>query len=132
MSVTDHLIRRRPDSGPKGPLVERHDGNTTAYRGEVVAYYTPADPLYLAVAQVRHRANLDQGLRQLEAALATGARSAANSTSTWARRIAMPANRTRPSRHTGKRVPDFRDGVIFTHWVRHCPPPANGIRLWTR
>ncbi len=73
LTMTDHYIRRRPEPSAALPLVERHDGNTPAYRGEVVAYYTPADPLYLAVAQVRHKANRDAGLRQLEAAIATGA-----------------------------------------------------------
>lgn len=73
LTMTDHYIRRRPEPIPEGPLVERQDGNTPAYRGEVVAYYTPADPLYLAVAQVRHKANLDKGLRQLEAEIASTA-----------------------------------------------------------
>jgi hypothetical protein len=37
--VTDHFIRKRPEADPPGPLVERHDGNTPPYRGEVVLYY---------------------------------------------------------------------------------------------
>jgi predicted CXXCH cytochrome family protein len=75
ITATDHYIRRRPEGDPPG-LVERNDGNTTPYRGEVVAYYpaplaaTAENELYLAVAQVRFQANLKDGLRRLEAALA--------------------------------------------------------------
>jgi tetratricopeptide (TPR) repeat protein len=73
--VTDHLIQKRPATGQSGPLVERHDGNTPPYRGRVELYYpsrlekTPENELSLAVAQVKHEANLDEGLRQLEAAI---------------------------------------------------------------
>jgi predicted CXXCH cytochrome family protein len=75
-SVTDHLIQRRPAPDPIGPLVEKHDGNTPPYRGKVELYYptrlekTPENELYFALAQVKHDANLDQGLRELEAAIA--------------------------------------------------------------
>lgn len=75
ITVTDHDIRRRPEGDPPG-LVERNDGNTAPYRGEVVAYYpaplaaTAENELYLAVAQVRFQANLGDGLRRLEAAIA--------------------------------------------------------------
>jgi len=67
-TITDHYIRRRPEAPPESP-VERHDGNTPPYRGEVVAY-GPGNELYLAVAQVRNHANLADGLRRLEAAIA--------------------------------------------------------------
>ena len=79
IAVTDHYIRRRPEGDRPPPLVERHDGNTLPYRGEVVAYYpepfaaTPENELYLAVAQVRDQANLVDGLRRLEAAIAKSA-----------------------------------------------------------
>jgi len=75
-SVTDHLIQTRPAPDPAGTLVEKHDGNTPPYRGRVELYYpaklekTPENELYLALAQVKHDANLDQGLRNLEAAIA--------------------------------------------------------------
>lgn len=69
IAITDHYIRRRPEGDPPGPLVERHDGNTPPYRGEVVAY-GPRNELYLAVAQVRDQANLGAGPRRLEAAIA--------------------------------------------------------------
>lgn len=52
IAVTDHRIARRP--APQQSFIERHDGNTPLYKGEVVAYYPkPADPLYLAAANGR-------------------------------------------------------------------------------
>ncbi len=74
--VTDHFIQTRPAPDPTGTLVEKHDANTPPYRGRVELYYpaklekTPENELYLALAQVKHDANLDQGLRSLEAAIA--------------------------------------------------------------
>jgi predicted CXXCH cytochrome family protein len=74
--ITDHLIQRRPAADPTGPLVEKHDGNTPPYRGVVSLYYpvrlekTPENELYLALAQARHDANIEQGLPELEAAVA--------------------------------------------------------------
>ncbi len=78
--VTDHFIQKRPAADSSGSLagslVEKHDGNTPLYRGRVDLYYpsrlkkTPENELYLAVAQVKHDANLDEGLRQLEQAIA--------------------------------------------------------------
>jgi tetratricopeptide (TPR) repeat protein len=74
--VTDHFIQRRPATEPATARVEKHDGNTPPYRGSVELYYpeklarTPENELYLALAQVKHDANLDQGLRELEAAIA--------------------------------------------------------------
>lgn len=75
-SITDHFIQARPTVDPAGTLVEKHDGNTPPYRGRVSLYYparlekTAENELYLALAQVKHDANLDQGLRELEAAIA--------------------------------------------------------------
>jgi predicted CXXCH cytochrome family protein len=75
-SITDHFIQARPTADPAGTLVEKHDGNTPPYRGRVSLYYparlekTAENELYLALAQVKHDANLDQGLRELEAAIA--------------------------------------------------------------
>jgi predicted CXXCH cytochrome family protein len=75
-SVTDHFIRARPAADPAGTLVEKHDGATPLYRGRVSLYYpaklekTAENELYLALAQVKHDANLDQGLRELEATIA--------------------------------------------------------------
>ena len=51
VSVTDHLIARRP---PLDPPLHPY----TEYRGPVVPYYPKApDPLYLAIAQVRDNSN---------------------------------------------------------------------------
>ncbi|MGH7249036.1 MAG: tetratricopeptide repeat protein, partial [Pseudomonadota bacterium] len=75
VTVTDHYIRRRPDRGSAGALVERNGANTPAYRGEVVLYYPAAIPersereLYVAVAQVRDESNLTEGIRRLEKAM---------------------------------------------------------------
>jgi tetratricopeptide (TPR) repeat protein len=75
-SITDHFIQTRPAVDPMGTPVEKHDGNTSPYRGRVSLYYptrlekTAENELYLALAQVKHDANLDQGLRELEAAVA--------------------------------------------------------------
>ncbi|HEV2667733.1 MAG TPA: tetratricopeptide repeat protein [Blastocatellia bacterium] len=75
-SVTDHFIQSRPAADPAGTLVEKQDGNTPPYRGKVSLYYpakiekTAENELYLALAQVKHDANLDQGLREFEAAVA--------------------------------------------------------------
>jgi len=74
-SITDHFIQARPAPNPRGTPVEKHDGNTPPYRGKVSLYYpdklekTAENDLYLALAQVKHDANLDQGLRELEAAV---------------------------------------------------------------
>ncbi|HYE73777.1 MAG TPA: tetratricopeptide repeat protein, partial [Blastocatellia bacterium] len=73
--VTDHLIQKRPVVDSSKPLVERHDGNTPLYRGKVELYYpakiekSAENELYLALAQVRHDANLEQGTKQLEEAI---------------------------------------------------------------
>jgi predicted CXXCH cytochrome family protein len=75
-SITDHFIQARRTADPAGAPVEKHDGNTPPYRGRVSLYYpariekTAENDLYLALAQVKHDANLDQGLRELEAAIA--------------------------------------------------------------
>jgi predicted CXXCH cytochrome family protein len=76
VAITDHYIQKSPEPF-SGPLVEHHDGNTPAFRGEVVRYYPPVgsqtvddEALYLAVAQVKHDANLELGLLQLQSAIA--------------------------------------------------------------
>jgi predicted CXXCH cytochrome family protein len=74
--VTDHRIQARPALPSTDKLVEQHDGNTPPYRGRVALYYpaqlaqTPERELYLALAQVKHDANVAQGLRELEDAIA--------------------------------------------------------------
>ncbi len=76
MSVTDHLIQRNKPAGDLlADIAERHEDATTSYRGEVVPYYpdplpiSPENRYYLALAQVRDRANLEKGLPAFEKAL---------------------------------------------------------------
>ena len=70
--MTDHFIQRQKPAGdllaPKAEFVETA---ANGYHGEVVSYYpapladTPENALYTAVAQVRDRRNLTQGLPRL-------------------------------------------------------------------
>ena len=73
--MTDHYIQRRtPSRDLVAPLVERRETDENAYRGEVALYYPPTLPdgpdkdLYLAVAQVSQKSNLDRGIEALSAA----------------------------------------------------------------
>ena len=71
--MTDHLIQRRPPANPLAPLEERH-GDAARYRGKVVLYYPqrlprPEDSLYLAVAQVSEKSNVEQGVADLRSAI---------------------------------------------------------------
>ena len=72
--ITDHLIRRRPPAGDlTAAKAEERESAATAYRGEVVLYYpaTAEDAaLYMALAQVRERSNLQEGLPRLERVIA--------------------------------------------------------------
>ena len=77
MVVTDHRIQRvKPAGDLLAERPEYHENASTAYHGEVVPYYpadlpkTPADTLYLALAQVREGSNLEKGIPQLEKAIA--------------------------------------------------------------
>lgn len=70
VAVTDHYIqRRRPVGDLMAELAERRDD----YRGEVVLHYpaslpsTPDNELYLAVAQVKQKSNLQAGITRLTA-----------------------------------------------------------------
>jgi predicted CXXCH cytochrome family protein len=66
--VTDHFIQRtKPDRDLLADLPERQETDANAYQGTVLPYYpaTAADPLYLAVAQVRDKSNLAKGIPQL-------------------------------------------------------------------
>jgi len=71
--VSDHFIRKRPQPEPPGLRAEHNDSTAKPYRGEVKLYYPPALPdgdenaLYLALAQVRNRANLENGLPRFDA-----------------------------------------------------------------
>jgi predicted CXXCH cytochrome family protein len=70
--VSDHFIRKRPPPESRESRVEFNDSTAAPYRGEVALYYpppparTPANEIYVALAQVRNRANLEAGLPQLE------------------------------------------------------------------
>ncbi|MFN7923516.1 MAG: tetratricopeptide repeat protein [Bryobacteraceae bacterium] len=74
--MTDHWIQRRPRSAQEllAPLTERHSPAETEYHGEVVAYHPSpipsADKLYLALAQVQMKNNLELGTPPFAAAIA--------------------------------------------------------------
>jgi predicted CXXCH cytochrome family protein len=74
--ATDHYIQRRKPAGDLlAETAEQHETEANAYRGPVVLYYpenlppTPENDLYLAIAQVNQRSNLDAGIAQLSAAI---------------------------------------------------------------
>ncbi len=74
--MTDHYIqRRKPEGDLLAPKPEIEETAENMYRGEVVPYYpsplpeTAENALYVAVAQVRDRKNLTQGLPQLASLL---------------------------------------------------------------
>ena len=73
--MTDHYIqRRRPARDLLAPVAERRETDENGYRGPVVLYYPssiqgPDRDLYLAVAQVSQKSNLNQGIQDLRAAI---------------------------------------------------------------
>jgi len=74
--MTDHYIqRRRPARDLLAPIAERRETEENGYRGPVVMYYPPAMPkgadrdLYLGVAQVSQKSNLNEGIQSLSAAI---------------------------------------------------------------
>jgi predicted CXXCH cytochrome family protein len=74
--ATDHYIQRRKPAGDLlAEIAERHETDSRAYRGPVVLYYpealphTPENDLDLAIAQVKQRSNLSDGIAQLTAAM---------------------------------------------------------------
>jgi tetratricopeptide (TPR) repeat protein len=73
---TDHYIQRvKPSADLLAIIPERHETAANSYRGKVQLYYpktlpaTPENEMYLAVAQIRDRSNLEEGLPRLAAAL---------------------------------------------------------------
>ncbi len=73
---TDHYIQRfKPTADLLADIPERHETLANSYRGEVKLYYpkslpdTPANRMYVAIAQVRDKSNLAQGIPQLAAAI---------------------------------------------------------------
>ena len=76
VAVTDHFIQRQKPAGDLlAEKAERQETGANAYRGPVVLYYpeklphTPENELYLAVAQVKQRSNLREGIAQLTNAI---------------------------------------------------------------
>jgi predicted CXXCH cytochrome family protein len=76
MVMTDHLIQRNKPAGDLlADIAERREDAANSYRGEVMPYYpdrlpdSAEDRYYLALAQVRDRANLEKGLPAFEKAL---------------------------------------------------------------
>jgi tetratricopeptide (TPR) repeat protein len=74
--MTDHYIqRRKPARDLLAPIAERQETEKNAYHGPVVLYYPQSMPqgphrdLYLAVAQVSQKTNLEQGIQDLTAAI---------------------------------------------------------------
>jgi tetratricopeptide (TPR) repeat protein len=74
---TDHHIQRvKPVTDLLADIPERHETQANSYRGKVELYYpktlpaTPENEMYLAVAQIRDRSNLAEGIPRLAAALA--------------------------------------------------------------
>jgi tetratricopeptide (TPR) repeat protein len=68
------LIQRRPPANALAPLEERH-GAAAEYRGKVVLYYPPRlprpeDSLYVGVAQVSEKSNVEQGISDLRSTIA--------------------------------------------------------------
>jgi tetratricopeptide (TPR) repeat protein len=73
---TDHYIQRAPKTTSLADVPELHETQANLYRGKVQLYYpqtlpdTPETRMYLAIAQVRDRSNLKQGIPELVSALA--------------------------------------------------------------
>lgn len=68
--VTDHRIVKRPPPA-RDLTARRAEQAPPPYQGRVEPYYPrDADPLHLAIGQVRAASNLQEGIRMLEAAIA--------------------------------------------------------------
>ncbi len=70
--MTDHkIMRQKPPGDLLAEKSEKHETPANSYRGEVALYYpekpeaTPEIELYLALAQIKERSNLEAGLHQL-------------------------------------------------------------------
>jgi predicted CXXCH cytochrome family protein len=73
---TDHYIQRvKPSADLLAEIAERHETLANSYRGKVELYYpkvlpsTPENEMYLAIAQIRDRSNLAEGIPRLTFAL---------------------------------------------------------------
>jgi predicted CXXCH cytochrome family protein len=74
--MTDHkIVREKPAGDLLANKPEKHETPANSYRGEVVLYYpktlpgTPETEMYLALAQIKERSNLEAGLRQLSTSI---------------------------------------------------------------
>lgn len=125
--VTDHKIQRTP---PRGDLLaeraERHPAESEEYRGEVVPYRTSPEPLpavaplYAALAQVMHGANLRSGIPRLSLALSATPSPPAEgyialgtamleARSGWAEGAFREASRIQPDSATAQRLLGIRN-----------------------
>jgi len=74
--MTDHRIVRPPPGVLLADKPEKHETFANSYRGEVVPYYpatlvkTPEFEMYVALAQIKDRSNLQAGVQQLSGLLA--------------------------------------------------------------
>jgi predicted CXXCH cytochrome family protein len=76
IAKTDHYIQRnKPARDLLADIPERHETLDNSYRGKVLLYYpknlppTPENQMYLAIAQVRDKSNLGEGIPQLAKAI---------------------------------------------------------------
>ena len=70
--MTDHKIVKRPPKGDLLARLEEKSEREQTYRGEVAPAYpeaTQEDAVYVGIAQVKHRANLRDGVRRLQGLL---------------------------------------------------------------
>ena len=107
---TDHYIQRfKPTADLLADIPERHETLANSYRGEVKLYYpkslpdTPANRMYVAIAQVRDKSNLAQGIPQLAAAIDAVLLKRPNLITNWGRLIRPRENRNTPSRRIATR-----------------------------
>jgi predicted CXXCH cytochrome family protein len=75
--MTDHrIVRHKPAGDLLADKPEKHETTANSYRGEVMLYYpdkptaAPEIEMYLALAQIKDRSNLQAGLSQLSALIA--------------------------------------------------------------
>ncbi len=76
IAKTDHYIQRfKPATDLLAEIPERHETQANSYRGKVQLYYpktlpsTPENQMYAAIAQVRDKSNLEEGIPQLVRAI---------------------------------------------------------------
>jgi predicted CXXCH cytochrome family protein len=74
IAMTDHkILRQKPAGDLLAEKPEKHETPANSYRGPVVPFYperparTPEIEMYLALAQIKERSNLQAGLLQLSA-----------------------------------------------------------------